>query len=271
MQSKTKAILGIDVDGTLIDSNEKIHPKDVALLQNFPGEIQPILTTGRSLHGAKGVLQQNGLFEDEPLPLPGVFMNGGAAYHAEEKLLIQHSFSPHTRQTLVELASKYPDASFSFFTLKDVYLVNPNPFARQISHLHHLEANEVGANELPEEMIKLMILDEAQTALANIKAETADWDVEGAYSLTYAYEINPPRVTKANTLQELLEEMGLNKLPIFAVGDGENDLSLFRISQMCFAPASAQPRILMRADHLIQREKDGLLGPVLEKIKLSLV
>jgi 5-amino-6-(5-phospho-D-ribitylamino)uracil phosphatase len=264
MQSKTKTILGIDVDGTLIDSNEKIHPKDVALLQNFPGEIQPILTTGRSLHGAKGVLQQNGLFEDEPLPLPGVFMNGGAAYHAEEKLLIQHSFSPHTRQTLVELASKYPDASFSFFTLKDVYLVNPTPFAQHISQLHHLEANEVGANEIPKELIKLMILDQDRTALAKIKHQTKDWDVESAYSLPYALEINPRGVTKANSLKDLLREMQLRGLPIFSVGDGENDLSLFRLSQMRFAPASAHPEILKRADHIIQRDKDGLLGPVLD-------
>ena len=76
----------MDVDGTLIDVDEKIHPKDVALLQDFPEDLQPFLTTGRSLHGAKGVLQQNGLFEGKPLSLPGVFMNGGAAYHAGGKL-----------------------------------------------------------------------------------------------------------------------------------------------------------------------------------------
>ncbi len=256
----------MDVDGTLIDAAETIHPQDVALLKAFPKTIQPVLTTGRSLSGAKAVLRQNGLFTETTLPLPGVYMNGGAAYLPGETLCDQHSFSPQTHQSLLDLAGAYPSAAFSFFSLRKVFLVNANDFARHISRIHYLEAEEIDAGGLCEEIIKLMVLDQEQAILAEIKAEIEGWAVESAFSLPYALEVNPPGINKAGSLKTLLAALHLEGLPVYALGDGENDLPLFRLSQRSFAPSTAHPAILGAADQVIEREQDGLLGPVLDMI-----
>ena len=63
------------MDGALIDSQEKVHPRDVQILNNFPPEIQPILVTVRNLHSAKGVLQASGALPQPRFPFPAVFMN----------------------------------------------------------------------------------------------------------------------------------------------------------------------------------------------------
>jgi hydroxymethylpyrimidine pyrophosphatase-like HAD family hydrolase len=109
-----------------------------------------------------------------------------------------------------------------------------------------------------------MILDQNHNTLAEIKQLAAGLPIEGAYSLPFAFEINPPGITKANTLVSLLTTMGLDDLPVYIVGDGENDLSLFMKSVMSFAPSSAHPAVLTAADHIIPREKNGLLRPILE-------
>ena len=252
----------MDVDGTLTDAKETIHPMDTALLQAFPTGIQPVLTTGRSLLGARAVLRHNGLFQVGPLPLPGVFMNGGAAYLPGEVLREKHTLSQQTLAALLGLTKMFTQTAFTFFSLERVFLVNPNPFARHISQIHYLEAAEVDPERIPEEVVKLMILDQNRDSLAKIKGLTTNLQVEGAYSLPYAFEINPPGITKANTLVSLLKTMGLEDLPVYIVGDGENDLSLFKGSVMSFAPSSAHPAVLTAADHIIPREKDGLLQSI---------
>jgi Cof subfamily protein (haloacid dehalogenase superfamily) len=266
MTAKKQTVLCVDIDGTLIDASETIHPQDTALLQDLPDRVQLVLTTGRSLLSAKAVLRQNGLFKEGPLALAGVYLNGGAAYLPGEVLCTKHIFTPAMQSSLAALTSFFPGAAFMFFSLQDVFMVNPNAFARRISKLHHLEASEVCADQVPEELVKLMILDRDKTTLEEIKTHIMEWALEAAFSLPYAFEINPPGINKANTLARLLSAMGLEGLPVFTVGDGENDLSLFEQSTNSFAPSTAHPAVLKAADHILQREKDGLLRPVLETI-----
>lgn len=261
-----KAVLCMDIDGTLIDADEQVHPQDIQVLQHFPPEVQPILTTGRILHSAKGVLQENGLFKQPCLPLPGVFMNGGAAYLPQEQLCIEHAFAQNARQALLQLSQAFPNSAFTFFSASEVHLVNPTPFAQHISRLHYLDARETAPKDLPERIIKVMVLEEDPQILNQIKAHTENWEAEMAFSLPYAYEINPPGITKANTLTRLLAVLGLKKLPIYIVGDAENDLSLFRLARRSFAPDTAHPTVLHQADQIIPRGANGLLEPILNQV-----
>ena len=266
MPRQPEALLCIDIDGTLIDSHEKVHPTDIRVLRDFPPEIQPVLTTGRILHSAKGVLRANGLFSEPRLPLPGVFLNGGAAYLPNEILCFEHAFSPETRLALIKLAGVFPQTAFTFFGLSEVHLVNPTPFARCVSKLHYLNAREVPYYELPDRVFKVMVLEEDPELLKAIEAAVKGWDAEMAFSLPYAYEINPPGITKAQTLLALLKAMRLDHLPIYTVGDAENDLSLFQIAKKTFAPATAQQIVIAQTDSVISRKKDGLLAPILSQI-----
>ena len=266
--SELKAVLCIDIDGTLVDSEQRVHPADIHLLENIPTHIQPILTTGRILHSARRVLKENGLFQSYRIPLPGVFMNGGTAYLPHENLCTQHTFSPPTREILLSLAKKYRQISFTFFSLDVVYLVNTNPLGKHISRLHYLESRESETAELPRDIVKVMVLDQDVEKLETIKRDIKDLDAEMAYSLSYAFEINPPGITKAGTLMTLLKTMQMQALPVYVAGDAENDLSLFNIAKMSFAPDTADTTVITHADQIIQYKQTGLLSPILKHIDL---
>jgi hypothetical protein len=262
--TKPKGILCIDIDGTLIDANERVHPRDITRLKAFPKDLQPIFTTGRILHSAKGVLQENGLFPEKRMPWPGVFMNGGVAYLPEEVLCLSHAFSQELRQDLIALAKSFPDSDFTFFTVDSVFLVNPTPFGRDISVRHHLQAREILPQDLPEDIVKVMILDENPQRLLGVEVQSRTIRAETAYSLNYALEINPLNINKANTLRTLIAAMGLQDIPVYSIGDAENDLSMFEIAAATFAPDDADPRITSRVTRVIQRQETGLLGPVFD-------
>ncbi len=263
------AILCIDIDGTLIDADEKVHPKDIQAIESFPNWLQPVFTTGRILHSAKGVLQANGLFPQAKLPWPGIFMNGGAAYLPHEQPCLAFTFATQTRNNLITLAQTFPTTDFTFFTVDAVYLVNASSFGKAISKQHHLEAQAISASQIPEDIVKVMVLEADPKKLALIEKTAAQLDAEMAYSLTFAYEINPPNITKGKTLQKFIPAIAIApaQLPIFCIGDAPNDLSLFALAEAAFAPETAHPKIKSRATKLIPRQKEGLLRPVFTYIK----
>lgn len=266
--AKTKAILCLDIDGTLIDADERVHPLDVQVLSHFPDDIMPLLTTGRILHSAKGVLQENGLFQIDPLPLPGVFQNGGVTYQPGEKICTSHAFNPGTRKAVIDLSRAFPRSAFTFFSIDTVYLLNPTDFGRYIAQLHHLSAHTIDAGQLPNEIIKVMILEPNPVEMGKIIDQSQSIGAEMANTLPFAYEINPSGINKAISLLELLKKMELEHLPIYAAGDAENDLALFKLAKFSFAPTTAYPRVIEQADHLISREKEGLLTPLLKLIPI---
>ncbi len=262
-----QVILCLDIDGTILDSNEQVHPNDVRILRHLPPEIQLILTTGRPLHSAKPALQMNGIFQEQKLPIPGVFMNGGVAYFPNEQLCFEHPLSRETSQSILELSKTYPNSEFVFFTVSEAYLGNRTPFGDQVVRNHHIHAIGEVSGDLPDKIIKVLALNEDPEALEMILQATRGLNAEMAYSLPYIFEFNPPGITKGATLLHLLKELAMENRPIFAAGDGENDLSLFALAKRSFAPDTARPTILARADQIIPRQKNGLLLPILEKIR----
>ena len=264
--STPEAILCIDLDGTLLDPQEKIHSQDIKILENFPDKIQPVITTGRNINSTISVFYQNGLNKFRVLPWPGVFMNGGAGFLPEEKCIIRHCFTEKLRRELVSLTFAFTKSSFAFFTINAVHLVNPNSFSKYIDRIHYLNAIETLAWDIPDEIIKLMILEQDPDVLRTIQKETLGWKAEMGYTLPYAYEINPAGITKANTLVTLLEALNLSKIPIFVTGDADNDLSLFALAQKSFAPSSAHKAVRERAGRIIHRKYCGLLTPILQEL-----
>lgn len=264
--SKTRAILCLDIDGTLLDSNERVHPRDIQVLEHFPTDIQLILNTGRPLHSAKPILKKNTLFMEDILPVPGIFMNGGVAYFPGELLCMEHRLEQAISQRLLDISTAFPKTEFVFCTISETFQANQTPFGDQIVHLHHL--NSLGnVHEINlEKIIKVMALNEDMQALKQIRSETKGLHAQMSFSLPYIFEFNPPGITKASTLVQLVSRLGLSGCPIFTAGDGENDLPVFQIAQSSFAPDTAHPKLKERADHVITRNINGLLEPILKHI-----
>lgn len=264
--AKIKAILCLDIDGTLTDHEMKMHPNDVKVIHDFPNSIQPVFATGRHLRSAKAILAENKVFEDMAIPFPSIFMNGGASYLPEEQLLTQHTFSPDILKALIDLSKSFPGTTFGFFTITATFLINPTHFGHHVSDIHYLSSEDVNEETLPDGIVKMMVMEKDKEKLKKVEQRGAKIEAEMAYSLPYLIEFTPSGVTKAVGLPPLIEALSLNNLPIFTAGDGQNDLGLFNIAEKSFAPTYAHPKILESADHIIDREKKGMLNPIIEII-----
>jgi len=260
-----KAILCIDIDGTLINEKGQIHPHDIEILKNFPKAVQPILTTGRNIGSVKKIFRLNSLYKNNPLAIPGVFMNGSLALLPGEEFCTKHIFTANNLLELIKITKETKEKTFAFYSQMEVLLVNPND--KFILLFEEAQTRE--SSEIPEEIYKVIILSENPHAPDGIKPKAERMGFEIVFSFLFGYEINPPGINKASTLVKLTKCLHMENLPIYAVGDANNDLSLFNLSTMSFAPSSAQPAVLKQADHIIQRDKDGIFSTILDYMEIS--
>ena len=264
--SRIKAVLCMDLDGTLIDHDESAHPRDIEILNHFPEEVLPVLATGRSLPSAKGVFKQNGILTEGPLPLASVVMNGTAVQLPGEEIIKLEYLESTLLKDLLQLPALFPSTAFFFYQPADCYLINPTEAGRKLSNLHYLNASESSPEGIPPQINKVMAVDKNLATVEQIRRQTQSYAAEMGTSLPYILEFSPLGITKAKGVQFLLAAMGLNSLPIFAVGDGENDLTLKSMVQRFFTPNTAQSVIQQQADCVIDRAENGLLAPVLAQI-----
>jgi len=265
--TQPQAILCIDIDGTLINEEGVIHPDDIEIMRDFPQFIQPILTTGRNINTVKKILKSNDLHKETKLELPCVLMNGGLSFLPGEKLCTKDIFTTNTLSELINIAKETKEKAFAFYTREDVLLVNPNNFALEKLDFLFEEPKACDPHGIPDEIFKVIIFTQDPHAPDPIKPGAKHLDLEIVYSLPFAYEINPPGINKANTLKSLINSLGIDSLSIYTIGDADNDLSLFALSTLSFAPSSAQSAVLKHADHIIYRDQHGLFSTILKHIE----
>ena len=103
--------------------------------------------------------------------------------------------------------------------------------------------------------------------MGRFEAATAGLALERTYSLPNMLEFGPAGVTKGRGLTALIEEAGRTGETVAIAGDGENDLTLFDIADLSFAPEDSPPRIQARATRVLNVPKEGLLAPILRELR----
>lgn len=88
------------------------------------------------------------------------------------------------------------------------------------------------------------------------------------YSGEQWLEILPPQATKANAVLQLKKMLGADRVVSF--GDGENDLSLFQVSDACYAVGNAVPALKACATAVIgSNADDGVAGWLASNVRID--
>ena len=69
-------------------------------------------------------------------------------------------------------------------------------------------------------------------------------------------EITRAGVDKASAVRYCATKLGIDAREVVAIGDGENDLSLFAFAGVSVAPANASSRVLAAASYLTDSNND---------------
>jgi len=258
-------VISFDLDGTLLNHAERIHPRDLALLKNPPAGCLMLPTTGRPLFSVKEIFNRNGLFAGQALPWPLVMQNGAAIYQCGEQLVEYVPFSAEVRKELIAFARQHPKITFFFMDLAASYTLGVSDYSAQVADRHGLNSRvfEDGAEQC--QFSKVLVISDHEDEFNNFAEVVNPLAVKVETSLPGFYEISPLGVSKGKGLMRLLDYIGLTGAKVFAAGDGQNDLSTFEIADFKLAPATAQQKVRARADRVIEWESEGILGPLLRQ------
>jgi HAD superfamily hydrolase (TIGR01484 family) len=258
-------VICFDFDGTLVDGEGRIHPRDVEILGS---DVRATLVpaTGRPLHAVRHVLSWHGLFEDGPVPFPLVLENGAAVYEAGESLREQHPFVADVQAALMEAMLASPRVTFLLFSLDKVRMLWPSEAGWRMVRRFALSTQPFSPEtDWDAPLTKVVSIAETPEPLRAFATETSDLALERAYSLPTVLEFTRVGVDKGRGLSALLGERPAGTKLVVA-GDGENDLPLFDLADLSFAPKDSPAAIKARADHVLDVREGGLLAPILRTI-----
>jgi Cof subfamily protein (haloacid dehalogenase superfamily) len=261
----TKPIIAFDMDGTLLDDNGHMRPQDKEILLNCRDAIF-IVASGRQRFSIRQTFIENGLYIDEPLPFPLAMANGGIIYGGGEELLEATGFEIEMQEKLLQIADGLEGIPYLVHGVD--YIMAPRPTklteAMEVNYkMTVVQPFTTEARKSP--LIKFLFFSEQLSDLQAAERAFNGLPVATCYSSRVLFEINPLGVNKGEALHRLQKHLGMEDAQLFTAGDGGNDVPMLKEAKVSFAPASASQAAKAAADVIIDTDKDGLLGPMLER------
>lgn len=258
-------ILCFDFDGTLVDPEGRIHPEDVAILgSDTAATLVP--ATGRPLHSVRTTLRAHGLFADRPVGFPLILENGAMVYDEDEVLRSRHAFADDVRDPLLDAMLRAPELTFILHQGGEVRILHPSEPGDRMAERFRLETVPYDPDRgRADALTKVVCVAATPEPLQAFARETGALPMERAFSLPTVLEFNAEGIDKGAGLAALLAMRG-DGAQVLVAGDGGNDLPLFPLADVAFAPEESLQAILDLADRVVDVRERGILAPMLEAI-----
>lgn len=245
-------LLVTDLDGTLLDDYKQIPMKNIEAIEKLYKDfgIIPVIATARPLEVAKYIAEKGG----DAFQGYIIATNGATLYNMQNgEYLINESISKEQIKLLVDTCkrlnleyefmttkSEVADAKYAYRRVVDPmydnmgipfnYQVNLEDYISKINLPIHLFAINGTEEELEECYKNIASIPELQISGMCIRT-TPEKDESGKLKTLAYYDIMKKGITKASAIDVLQKRLGITKEHTIAIGDGGNDIELFRKSR----------------------------------------
>lgn len=265
-------LLASDMDGTLLDKNRRISPRNEEAIRYFTDEGGLFsLATGRTPQAVQAYWAQL------PCNAPCILLNGALICTPDQKVIARVGMPPETRTLVQEVVRAFPAVGCEIYAGERVFVRQMNDITRQ-----HMEALQMHYEELTQEQLNEPPDDSALCAqwskvnitgfpdqIAAVKRFLQPYR-DGfcmASSFPVFWEITPAGVHKGAALQKIIPLCGLAPENVYAIGDSFNDEMLLRVAHTGFAPANADEAILRVAQVVVSDNNSNAVADAIDWIE----
>lgn len=267
-------LIAVDLDGTLLSSNNSILPEtQKTLKQAIDSGIQVVLATGRPLSGVMQFNQELGLAGDKQY---NIVFNGAVIQNLAGKVLMNQEMNYHDftnmrrlqRLAHVNLHFETPECFWTCDRELGVNLSVNAAMTKNVIKVRKAEEipqdftfNKVGFSETDD-------IEEVEKLWNNIPEWTfAKYDVVRSFSSNI--EINIKDASKGNALINLADRLKITPSQVMVFGDQGNDISMFlNPSFKKVAMGNAIEMIKDNADYITEDNDHDGIAKALKKFVL---
>ena len=266
-------LLVLDVDGTLLNNEKEISKRTLAaLLKVQHMGIRIVLASGRPTSGimpfAKAL--ELGNFGGYILSYNGCqVIKAGTG-----EVMFERRINP---EQIPYLEKKSRKNGFSIFTYHDDYILTDNAddlHIRKEAWLNNLRIMEeeefsIAIDFAPCKCVLVSDDEEALRGLENHWKRRLDGVLDVFPSEPYFLEVVPCGVDKANTLGVLMEQLGVKREEVIAIGDGVADVTMLQLAGKSVAMGHAQDSVKICADYVTASNEEDGVAQAVEKLVLA--
>ena len=257
-------LVAIDVDGTLLTSRHELSSgAEVAIRQARERGIEVTLISGR------GKLPLMPWLERFKIAVPYVCSSGGFIVDPiSGQVLFQGRLGSQDVDLIVGLARRH--GATIFFDEPDLFLAEGDP--QEVAGVARMTEMDVRRSadilkERPDPPTKIFLTGEHEV-LRQIESRIREQRpaLFLAYSQPTFLEITPDGADKGTAIRHLAAHLGIPLSRVAAIGDGANDIGMFRIVGLAVAMGNAVPEVKAEADVVAPPNDEGGVAWALEQV-----
>lgn len=269
-EGRRPALIATDVDGTLLDDDEKISARTRAAVHALVDSgAQFVLATGRPPRWVRPIVDQLGL-----TPM-AVCANGAVIYDPSvDRIVSARTLSADALGELAEIATRViPGAGLAVERVgRTAHDAATPQFVSSPGYEHawlNPDNTEVSIEDLLSAPAVKLLIRKAGARSADMAAELAKHvGIEG--DITYStnnglIEIVPLGVSKATGIEELARPMGIDAADVVTFGDMPNDVPMLGWAGLGVAMGNAHPDAVAAADEVTATNVEDGVALVLER------
>lgn len=271
MEKQKYNIIVLDLDGTLTNRDKVITPRTkAALMEAQKRGKKVVLASGRPTPGVTPLAEELCLKDYGGYILS---FNGGIIMNCQTNEVLFSKLLPvDANRKIIELAEEH---RVDFLTYEGEHIVTnnkENQYGQKESWITHMPLVEIEDTKsyLNFPVPKFLMLDDGDyLALVEPRVKAALGKNFSVYrSEPFFLEVLPKGIDKAQSLERLLEVIGMTREEMIACGDGYNDLSMIEFAGLGVAMENAVLPLRKIANYITDSNNDDGVGKVVEKFML---
>lgn len=229
-------LLVCDMDGTLLDSRQRISDDNLAAIEHFV-QLGGLFTlaTGRDEKSISGFMKKL------PVNLPVVIYNGAALYDYNSKKILWNSWLPDSVPGILkEVMDNFKDIGVMVFKRSDIYFLRENFYTDAFIRRDSVKPIYSTIEDIPLPWTKVILAWSPEK-----HKEVEEYIIKRNLPFRHVYsqpdfiELLSFDATKGRALEELSKIAGIPKSNIIAVGDNLNDLEMIQYAGTGIAVSNA--------------------------------
>ena len=260
-----------DLDGTLSDARERIHPASArAIRELVAGGVPVLVATGRRLRMAAAVLEAGGV------AAPAVVLDGSLGVDLPAgRVFHRMAFPPAAARSVLAAFAAADLGPCVYVERPGVDLVvdgnpstHPQHLARAFPWADRADLPAVVASEpvLAFTVVGHPDRRRLEPVLEAVGAAGSGSIVHDLLYGGYTLQVRPPGVSKWSGVLAFCADRGLDPTRVLAIGDGANDVELLEAAAVPCTVATAAPAALARARHVLDPPTTGGWAAVVDLV-----